>query len=399
MKYSKQKVEQIDFLGNIVMDYGEILSRKELGTILMKSFPCKIATDGFAYGTYENTYYCLCFKNISYLGTPHPTFKKRIQIPSSFVTAYKNNSHNGIKTFFIGIYKYKDNIVFVNFNTDNYVQNKAHNSSAHVLTIDLSYATMQSIHLKKDARKNEIFCFTPSSVNHFFEMYVLRTTDFTPPLFTIFNTFYDDINHQWNGVDCYKKMMAASYHRSKQPEWAGAYLEFEFENYIQSSSKVQSMVTYAPERSRLGIDLDLYFPLLNEYGDLKAHTSTSTSIIGNKTSTIQQCISGNNSVYYIVFNHESTYDKNYGYTVTEFWNQALHKDNLRSYSNKMKHSVTITSYMILEINEKNYRYLKTDFQQNFKNSDGNKRSGKICISKKVLPNFIIHEYSGENNEP
>lgn len=393
MRYSNKKVEQIDILGQIIIDHSEILSNKELAKILIDSFQCKIETDGNAYGIYENKKYCLCFKNISYLGTPHPIYKKRIQIPPSFITTYYDNFNKGILTFFIGIYKYKENIVFVNFNTEKYIKNKAHNSSAHVLAIDLAYASVNGYHTKKDSRQNEIFCFGKNMINSFFDMYLLQKIDFTPNIFKIFNNFYDQLNYHWYGVECYEEMMAASYHRCNQPEWPGAYLEYEFESFLSHNPDVTTTVVYSPQRGGDGIDLDLYFPLLNEYGDLKAHTNTSSGIIGNKTTTIEKCIVGNNSVFYIVFNHDSTYDKNNNFTVTEYWNQALQKDNLRSYGNKMKYDITLTGYMILEINEKNYRYLKTNFQKNFKNSDGKKRTDKIIISKSMLPNFIIHEYS------
>lgn len=397
MKLSNVKVEQVNLVGRIVEDYGEILSKQELNQILVENFKCEIKSDGFAYGENKGKKYCLCCKNVSYLGIPHPNFKKRIQIPSSFVEKYYENKRRDIETFFIGIYKYQENIIFVNFDTKKYILNKAHNSSAHVLVIDLVNTIRRaSYYLKKDARENEIFCFINNKIQRFFDMYLHNTIDLTPRMFKVFNQFFDDLNPTWYGIDCYKEMIQQDYHRKFQPEWPGAYLEYKFENFVTEHQDVKSVVRYSPVRGSEGaIDLDLYFPLFDEYGDLKAHTNTSPSIIGNKTSTVKKCIEGKKSIYYVVFNHDTTPDKECNFIVTEFWNSSQHKDNLRSYANKMKNKIELTSYMILEINEDNFHYLNSDFQKGFLNSDGNTRSGKISISNKVLPNFIIHEYKSK----
>ena len=227
-------------------------------------------------------------------------------------------------------------------------------------------------------------------------MYLLKSKDLTPTMYRIFNNFFDDINHSWNGIDCYSEMMSKNYHRSNQPEWPGSYLEYLFEHYLETHlDSIKGFVKYSPDRSSDGIDLDLLFPTLQERGDLKAHSNNGSAIPGNKTQTIQDCIKNGKSVYYIVFNHDTEKDKDHNYVVTEYWNTALGKlDDLRSYSAKMKYSVHLTSYMILEINEKNYHYLNDNFQKGFINSDGNIRTSKISINKKELPNFIIHEYSG-----
>lgn len=394
---SNVKVEQINLVGNIVEDYAEILNQAELSRIVENTFRCNSVEAGTAYGEYKGKKYCILYKNISYLGIPHPIYKKRIQIPTSFIKKYNENLSKGISTFFIGVYKYKENEIFVNFDTEKYIKNKAHNSSAHVLTIDLARATTDGVFFKEDIRKNKIFCFNSNGVGAFFTMYLLKSEDLTPAMYKIFNNFFDDINHLWNGIDCYSEMMSANYHRSKQPEWPGSYLEYLFEHYLQTHTDfIKGFVKYSPDRSSDGIDLDLVFPTLQERGDLKAHSNNSSAIPGNRTLTIQDCIKNGKSVYYIVFNHDTEKDKDHNYVVTKYWNTALGKlDNLRSYSSKMKYSVHLTSYMIIEINKKNYHYLNDSFQKGFINSDGKCRTSKISINKMELPNFIIHEYSGK----
>ena len=79
MTCSNLKSEQINENLEIVMDNGEILNKDELVNILLENFPNTEEKDGVLYGEKEGKKYGIYFKNISYLGTPHPFFKKRIQ--------------------------------------------------------------------------------------------------------------------------------------------------------------------------------------------------------------------------------------------------------------------------------------------------------------------------------
>ena len=83
--------------------------------------------------------YILLHKAISYLGNPHPIFKKRIQLPSSWQTfcekAKEVNLDYDIR--FIGVYHYQNNVIFADFAKDTYLKHGLHNSSAHIYTNDL----------------------------------------------------------------------------------------------------------------------------------------------------------------------------------------------------------------------------------------------------------------------
>ena len=100
------------------------------------------------YGKYGEERFCIYFKNISYLGTPHPFFKKRIQIGDAFKDIYAENTRLGIHTLLMGVYKYKGTILFVDFDVTKYATRKAHNSSAHVYTIDLKNGLLFGIFQK-----------------------------------------------------------------------------------------------------------------------------------------------------------------------------------------------------------------------------------------------------------
>lgn len=115
MTRSNLKSEQINENLEIVMDNGEILNKDELVNILLENFPNTEEKDGVLYGDKEGKKYCIYFKNISYLGTPHPFFKKRIQIGDNFKTVFKENTTQGIQTLLLGVYKYKSTLLFVDF--------------------------------------------------------------------------------------------------------------------------------------------------------------------------------------------------------------------------------------------------------------------------------------------
>ena len=79
MELSSIKVEQISSKSEVVIDFGESLSVSEIREIALNSFPNTTFSNGSILGRYDKTDFCLYFKNISYLGNPHPVYKKRIQ--------------------------------------------------------------------------------------------------------------------------------------------------------------------------------------------------------------------------------------------------------------------------------------------------------------------------------
>ena len=110
MKISNVIVEQI-LNSTVVEDYAEILTPAEIKEIVCESFKdSTIGSDGYIYGSYMGTKYCILCKNISYLGNPHPIYKKRIQIPDGFINLFNENINKGITTLLIGVYKYKDTV-------------------------------------------------------------------------------------------------------------------------------------------------------------------------------------------------------------------------------------------------------------------------------------------------
>lgn len=386
MLKSKVKVEQI-FNNEVINDCGEILSKKELEQIILLNFKnTELLFDNNIYGEYLGKKYCLFFKNVSYLGNPHPLFKKRIQIPSNFLDVYNKNKTKGIYTFLIGVYKYKNTLLFCDFDTSKYIKNRLHNSSAHVYTIDLLNGYRNGIFKKKDKRNNVITVFNSSNINEFLKLKFGNDDSCGVEVFDTLDDFFASMCKQWFGIECYHEMIENKFTNKYQPEWPGFYLEFKLQQYLNEHHKT-NIIKYSQNKKKNDIDLDLFFPKMGIYGDLKAHSSTSTAIQGNDYETIMNIIE-NQSIYYIVCNHDTVKDSKENYVVTEFWNKIQHKDNLHSYGEKMKYSVKLNSYFILEINKYNKKYLNV-FNQG-KNSNGKPREPKIMINEKNLNNFLVH---------
>ncbi len=394
MRYSNIKVDQVNKNGEIEFNYGEILSQKELSDQINSNFNCEKNNSFSSIGKYHGQSFCICFKNISYLGTPHPIYKKRIQIPKTFINMYFENKNITIKTFFIGVYNYKNNLIFVDFNTSNYINNKGHNSSAHVLTIDLVNATLKGIYRKNDINNNQITAFTPDYIDTFLQSKLYDTVNLKSDIVNIFDKFFASISKNWYAINCYQEMIRDNFNQKFQPEWPGFYLEYKFSKYIDNNN-LNDIVTYKQNKKNGDIDLDLFFPKTMSYGDLKAHSITSSAIQGNDYNTIMDVVK-NHPIYYIVFNHSTIKDSDNDYKVTFYWNSVQNKKNIKSYSTKMKASVKLQSYMILEINKTNVRYL-SEFKQGH-NSNGKSRQPKIMIKKRNIDNFLIHFKEIKENE-
>ncbi len=388
MKYSNIKVEQVCDNYEVVEDYGEILTKKEVQHILQKNFKGTTYEDGCLYGEKAGKKYCIYFKNVSYLGTPHPFFKKRIQIGDNFREIYRKNQENDIQTLLLGVYKYKNTVLFVDFDITNYANNKAHNSSAHVYTIDLKNGLLFGIFQKQDVRNNLITVFTPENVDRYLDSKTVGGVDLRLGFITVLDDFYVSLSKEWYGIDAYQEMIDDNFNNAYQPEWPGFYHEYKLDKYIKEHPNAKEDIQYKQNKKSGEIDLDLFFPKVRTYGDLKAHSNDSTGIQGNDWDTIMTVLESS-SVYYVVLNHDTERDRDCGNEVAIFWNTKLEKDNLLSYANKMKHSVKLTSYCVLEINRFNKQYLDVFHQGH--NSDGSPRNPKIQIKNKNIGNFLIHQ--------
>lgn len=391
MRLGNEIVEQI-WNNTVVEDYSEILTKNEINEILLKTFKNSELKNNIVYGEYFGQKYCIFAKNISYLGNPHPIFKKRIQIPSEFKKLYQKNKESDIETFLIGVYSYKNTLLFCDFNTEKYILNRVNNSSAHVYTIDLLNGYRNGTFKKKDYRNNIITVFDKNNVDNFMNLKLSSSSSSGVEVFDTLDKFFGSILKDWLGIECYREMIENKFNNKYQPEWPGFYLEYKLKKYIEENNK-ENIIKYSQNKKKDQIDLDLFFPKLNMYGDLKTHSKISNGIVGNDYNTIMNILE-DKSIYYVVCDHNTEKDKYHNYEVTEFWNKIQRKKNIHSYGDKMKYSVQLTRYYVLEINKYNKKYL--DIFNQGKNSNGKVRKPKIMISDKNIGNFLVHIVEFDN---
>ena len=96
--------------------------------------------------------YILLHRAVSYLGNPHPTFKKRVQLPHWYKEFCENIKKNNLEydVRFIGVYHYEGLVIFIDFVKDTYLKKIVHNSSAHIYINDLFQALTNGVFHKED---------------------------------------------------------------------------------------------------------------------------------------------------------------------------------------------------------------------------------------------------------
>lgn len=417
MKQGKVLVEQILFDGTITEGYDTSLSTSEISNVLCKYFPNlkeENQSPIFYIGEYKNQKYAIRCKNVTYLGNPHPTYKKRIQIADDLYAFYNAAISLNAEPILLGIYTHGENVIFVDFKIDTYINKKAHNSSAHIYSSDLYAATMDGYFQKVDYFGNTVTAFRPDVVEIFLDERLgindmkqismesvfgdepLRRAlsygqAFKEKIVPEIKNFFEGMDKQWLGIDCYKKMISSNYKNKYQPEWVGFFLEYSFEEYLKDN-QLENMISYYQDKKDGGVDLDLFFPEFQCFGDLKAHSESSKGIQGNDWNTIFSILNKNDEtshIYYIVCEHETEKDSEYDYEVTKFWNSQQNKSDLLSYHKRMKNNVTLKKVYILDINYQNKEHLSM-FKQGI-NSNGKPRAPKIMIEHDNLKYFVIEE--------
>lgn len=374
-----KKIEQVNNV-EIIEDFDESLSVRDIKDILSRDLNISNNSNPFICSLNGKEIH-LFVKQVTYLGHPHLSFKKRIQISKGWQLSLRDEN-----SYLLGIYKYKETIIYTFFDKTNYINRITNNSSAHVSTFDLLSAQQKGIFTKKDLRGNIISTIRREFINNFLQK-VVNNEHILSNEIILFENFKQTLRKEYHGIFCYTEMIEKNYINRFQPEWFAFYLEYKFANFLELNPDYKRICNYQSNKSKGSIDLDLNFN--NEYfGDLKTHSNDTGAILGNDKNNIERAISLYGKLWYIVFNHDTYKDSEYEYEVTRFWNTVLKKEDLMSYSLKMKNNIVFTDFLILEINNYNITYLSL-FKQGL-NSNGLPREHKYKIDKKMISNFLIY---------
>jgi hypothetical protein len=398
--------EQLDYLGNVVIAQDQPLR----GNALLNAVVDRLGNDScrieriydkrVVVYTQNGRDIVLLVKAITYLGNPHPLFKKRIQLPDwyqDFCAAAERDGRN-FDIRFLGVYHYGDNTVFVDFKKDTYLAHGMHNSSAHVYVNDLFQAQTYGIFEKEDQYGNIIVSIRCNKLKDYLDGQ--RQID-TANLFDLFRQFNCGFSFgQWlNALEVIQEMYHDGWRQWKQAEWAGWFLEYRF-NKFTIENEVTDRMRYISQKKDGELDFDIRFEEADFYGDLKASDIKHSDAPGNDQESLIECIYRYGRFWYVIYEHETIKDSDRNYVATVARNQFIRsvdpdyeKDDM-SYHQKMKNSVRFMKMTILELNKVNFRDALKAFNQGHQ-PNGGARKPKFLIDKKTLQNdnYAVFRYT------
>ncbi len=405
------KSEQLRPDLSLEIDYDQPLNSKQLQLTLIECLGkenCSLEKicgyNRVCYKNKDNKKIVLLPAAISYLGGngQHPIFKKRIQLQHIFKEVCNEGVGMGYDVRFIGIYHYKGLIIFADFIKETYLKKKMNNSAAHVYINDLYQAVRNGLFEKIDKNGNTIKTVSYRQ----FKNYLDNVENLENNLFDLFRKFnYGFSFGEWiTAVDAIQEMYNKHWSQWRQTEWAGWFLEYKFNQYIEENN-LEKQMKYVGSSNKakdpMKLDFDIWFDEQQFYGDLKSSDITKKETPGNDQTSFVECINRYDKFWYIIYEHETIKDKdsNTDFEATKFRNYFIKNiDNISddefdemSYYSRMKHSVKFQRMMIIELNRINFREVLTIFNQG-KQPDGNTRKPKFIIDKTNIDNFVVFRY-------
>ncbi len=394
------KSEQITRDGNIVVDYDQPLLKKDEILDVYKKFlglDCRIEKYGNHYiYTYSHDGIKEYFltSSVTYLSKPHPIFKKRSQLKpwyKDFYNKYKDRSN--VKIRLIGIYHYENLVVFVEFKAQDYLGRKCNNSAAHVFSNDIYQAVVDGLFERFDKNNNQITVICGDNFKNYLGGNVKGSC-----LLEVFKKFNKKFPFgSWISAEtAISEMKRAGWSKWKETEWAGWYLEFLFNKFLEEE-RIEDIKYRGTQKQKDELDFDLRFlPPMNFYGDLKSSDIDKKDSPGNDQENVLRAISEYGKLWYIIYEHETIKD------VTQNSEMAIRRMELVgesyvlgghiSYQARMKHSVRFKKMIILELNKVNMNEILKEFRQGHQPS-GDARKPKFLISKQNIDNCKVLEYS------
>ena len=403
------KSEQLRSDLSLELDYDQPLSNSRIIEMLTnllgkeKTYTEKFDNKNvFCYQSNEKTE-VLLLASITYMGGTgqHPVYKKRTQLKKWYKEAvehYEKDKNYNVR--FIGVYHYKNNIIFADFIKDTYLNKKMNSSAAHVYTNDLYQAMKEGVFKRIDRNNNIIKTIKFTKFKDYLNNNTLEGEN---SLFALFSMFNNELTtNKWLTAErAIVEMHKGGWNHWKETEWPGWFLEFKMNSFIEEYS-LENKIKYigSSSLSKNMLDFDLWFDEEKFYGDLKASDSAARETPGNDQENFMDSINKYDKFWYIIYEHDTIKDKDTNdFEATRFRTKYI-KDNNEwpknkpwdelSYSKRMKNSVKFIKMYIIELNRVNYREVLSDFNQG-KQPDGSKRKPKFKITKNNIDNFLVFQ--------
>ncbi len=418
-----EKSEQIDAGLNYHVDYDEPLDwRGSIFAAVGKALPqsqfevrrCKLSDGMHRVGYYvasNGIRHFLLLSAVTFLGGAgcHPIFKKRIQMKRWYKGFYNSlNETPDACVHFMGVYHYRGNILFVDFDAQSYVGNKMHNSSAFVYTNDLYRAMKDGIAFRRDFNGHGITTIARTRLLEFLENGGHSCDNDYNSLIEVFMNFNSTFPfRQWiAGISAIKEMCEGGDRNWRQTEWAGWFLEYKFYSYLDSEH-ITTIEFCRNKKHDENLDFDLWFPIQKFYGDLKASDVSEPAAPGNAQTSMLAAINKYDRLWYVVFEHATIKDSAVEDKFCDARKTFLlckdgaikNREHKSSRHRVLKNQVCFNRMFIFELNRMNYQSLLTSFNQG-RQSTGHSRKPKFNLQKKrlsELENYQILHYEPDDD--
>lgn len=390
-------VDQIGSDGGLVADHDTSLSNREKNDLLLAALP-GASVDVYAgerVVRFENQ--VILKKQVTHLGKPWPTFKKRIQIPHKWLSVEQQARADGLVPRFIGIYRYGSVTIFVDFDPATYVQRKANNSAAHVATNDLYQAQTMGQFSRVDGNSNRLTSVRADELATYLR-HGYRQTETRLDVLREFNAELLD-GRRVDALEAVAEMHKVRWPDTFQAEWPGFYVEHRLDAFLKRESH-SPIVEFQKIKQKGQFDFDLVFKksgVIEYYGDLKASDVTKHESPGNDAGDVRRCVDETGRFWYVIYEHETWHSRDNGDVATIRWNtwrrEVGHKGakdfNPLSYSSRFKEAVRFVRVIVLEINPANFHLVLGEFNQG-RQQGGAERAVKVMIKKRNIDNFLIY---------
>lgn len=402
-RIQSKKTNQIMKNSSLVIDYDQPLtSSKQILEAFNNVLDGKCTIE-----KYDKTKTVYCYKHddvteyflsgaITYLGNPHPAFKKRFQLKPWFKDFYKDyKDKTNTKIHLIGIYHYEELIVFCEFNIEDYINRKLNSSAAHVYANDIYQAVINGSFNKKDRNSNRLNVILSKNLKSYLDGTIDKNKIFE---------FFEKFNLQFNfeewieAKEAISEMKDAEWYSWKETEWPGWFLEYKIAEFI-NQEKCRDVAEYIGNIKGKGkLDFDLFFKENDFYGDLKASDIIKSEAPGNDQQNVINAIMKYGRLWYIIYEHETIKDidrdNEMAIARMDLIGKPYHEGEKISYASRMKHSVKFKKMTIYEINRINIDQALSVFNQG-RQPNGEDRKPKFLINKRnmdAMDNCIVYSY-------
>ena len=360
----------------------------------------------------------LYISNVTYLGNPHPKYKKRMQLSESADKSYLKKDNTPVNiTLLLGLYMYDENNPIIVAWDSSANKEAGKSKSSHVYIKDIQDAMINGASQRIDKHKNNVYCFKCEHLKNFLNynfMNINHTVSFINYLkdfgidvdefsFTseMIKYIKDDLAKKdfvWDGKKSIKEMRDNSYSKWRETEWQGFYFEYLMQKSLMDKHEDMQQVLEIPGPRYGNTVFDSFY---NIPWDFKVHSDRSGSVITNDLEAIEKAIDDYGRVGFIIISGTPTYE-----TETEFsdWRNelkgGLSKNQIDNISKNKKHRKLKTEFKpekITVITIDNETIKKHLIVSGFHQPDGKVRREKLSInmnklsSEEIIFNELLDE--------